>query len=78
MKYFEVCISLDGAEDSLDAYWLCIRALREPSLTEAERFLKLEPNWHVIDVVSIDEAEALKDYNFDNETGWPVFGTNAV
>ena len=78
MKYFEVCISPDGAEDSPDTYWLCIKVLREPSLEEAESFLTLDENEHVIAVIPIDEADALKDYNFDSETNWPVFGMNAV
>lgn len=78
VKYFEICISPEG-EDSLDSYWICIKGVREPSLEEAEAFLTtLEAKERVIDVVEIDEADALVDYNFDNETDWPVFGLHAA
>lgn len=79
MNYFEVFVSPDGSEDSVDAYWLCIRAVRElPSLKEAEGFLTLDKKARGIDIVPIDEADALADYNFDNETDWPVFGANTI
>ena len=78
MNYYEVCVSPDGSENSVDAYWLCIKAVREPSLKEAERFLTLDKKARVIDIVPIDEADALKDYNFDSETNWPVFGANTI
>ena len=77
IEYFEVCISPAGV-DSLFAYWICVKGVREPSLEEAEAFLRsfddLDAKEHVIDVVPIDEADAVEDYNFDNEKEWPVFG----
>lgn len=78
MNYFEVRVSPDGSEDSVDAYWLCIKAVREPSLKEAEGFLTLDKNARVIDVVPIDEVDALVGYNFDSETDWPIFDANTI
>lgn len=68
IKFFEV--------DFENGYSLCIKSFREPSIDDANRWLASDviQFGSVTGVYPIEETEARKFYDFENETQWPVFG----
>ena len=78
MEYYELCVS-PASYDSIDARWMCIKAMREPTCEEATEFLRQADDLQcccdrVIEVNPLTEREARENYCFENEAEWPIFG----
>lgn len=77
INFYEICISPDSI-DSISAQWICIKGISEPSIQEAEAFLRahdsLGDKEHVLRVQPIEEERAREEFSFENEDSWPVFG----
>ncbi len=56
---------------------ICIRAIREPTVTEASAFCRADEEIlkrKVTNVKPLTEVEARSCFDFSNEDEWPVFG----
>lgn len=73
LRYFEVKFS-DGNE--VNAVWVCIRGLDEPTIEEAQWFMAADSaalKLPVTEVCEIDKRTARGCYDFTNEANWPIF-----
>ena len=70
IRYFEIMFP--------DGYSMIIKAVREPGIAEAERFLSEDMKNLGYDRISYieewTEADARTAFDFENEKSWPVFG----
>jgi len=72
--YYDVCFS-DGSESTEPC--ICIKGVRQPSVSEANEFLAKDVELYGAPVVSvdpIDEETARNFFDFSDEKNWPVFG----
>lgn len=79
MNYYECEIAVTTSGNSDEAYWICIRGVRKPSVEEASEFLRSDEEMYggkVVGVYPIDLAVARDCYDFECEDNWPVFGAN--
>lgn len=75
MKYFEIEFSNNGDENN--AYWICIKGNRQPTVAEATEFCQKDSEMYGLPVFRVDpipENVARDCYDFSNEANWPVFG----
>lgn len=72
MRYFELCFE--------DGYSMIIKAVREPSIEEAERFIEVDMKNmgynHISEIFEWTREEAESSFDFSGEAFWPVFGEN--
>ena len=79
--YYEVWLRENPDEPGgINDFDMCIKAVREPSIEEAEVFLKKDREndpkhvLHVANLFEIDHEEAKASFDLSNESEWPVFG----
>lgn len=74
MRYFELTFP--------DGYSMVIKALREPTIPEAEVFVAEDMRrmgYHTIDYVTEwTREDAVTAFDFDHENQWPIFGTEGT
>jgi len=74
IQYYELCFSNGDADTET---WICIKGVRQPTISEANVFCAKDAemyNAKVVSVDPIDKTTARGCYDFDNEANWPVFG----
>lgn len=82
LKYFEVCLQEDpDVPGGIFDFDMCIRGFREPTIEEAEAFLKTDRESvgpeHILHVTHIEEITykaAVRDFDLSTESKWPIFG----
>lgn len=81
MRYFEIWLQenpdvMGGMED----FDMCIRGFREPTIEEAEAFIRKDrilpdgKELHVTHLEEISYRDAIRDFDLSNVDEWPVFG----
>ena len=83
LKYFEIWLQENPDEPGgIFDFDICIRAFREPTIEEAEAFLKDDREnaggpEHILHVTHIEEISyraAERDFDIPTEDRWPIFG----
>ena len=73
MRYFELTFP--------DGYSMVIKALREPTIPEAEAFIAKDMKLMGYDRIEFIEEwpreNAVTAFDFDRENQWPIFGMEA-
>lgn len=61
--------------DFADGYSIVIRSTHKPTLEEVKKWVKADSDkfGEVTGIYDIDEEDARKFYDFENEKNWPVF-----
>ena len=78
IKFFEICMSYEPDGTNNDC-WICIKGVRQPTVEEANEFLKEDCKEYgegrkVISVDPLTENEAKAFYDLSNVENWLVFG----
>lgn len=77
MSYFEIWFSSESTGGVSPPETVCIKATREPTVSEASVFCRAEEELlkkKVTNVTPLTKEEAANRFDLSNEAAWPVFG----